>query len=418
MRTLRVCFNVPVDSVLSYEDARTTVEQQATIAAETKPAVERVALLASRGRVLADPLLADRDLPPFDRSTRDGYAVRSSDVARVPVTLKCTASVRAGDLFEAEIGPGECVEIMTGACVPGGADAVVMVEYSRRDGNSVEILREVRPEENIVRRGSEAQQREQLVPAGVRISFPQIAVAASIGTTELAVYRKPRIAVLSTGDEVVPIDATPGAVQIRNSNAFSLAAQIADAGGEPVLLPIAPDEPVRLRELIEQGLSHDLLLLSGGVSMGKFDLVENVLAELGATFFFTGAKIQPGKPIVFGQVRDKYFFGLPGNPVSTMVTFELFARVMVQGLAGVLPSPLLTVGARLTELVRTATGLTRFLPALLRPGQHVSDPPEVRLLAWKGSGDVVSIARSHAWLIVPPDRPELPAGELVSVLVR
>ncbi len=212
---------------------------------------------------------------------------------------------------------------MTGAPVPAGADAVVMVEYTSQHGKQVEITRSVVPGENIVPRGAEARQGAPLLDRGLRLNEAAIALAASVGKSQLQVYKRPRVAVLTTGDEIVDIEAAPGPTQIRNSNSYSLAAQIRRAGGEPVLLPVAPDEPQGLRRLIEEGLQSDLLLLTGGVSMGRYDLVEQVLAEMQAEFFFTGAKIQPGRPVVFGKcgagtpaapklsaAAGTYFFGL------------------------------------------------------------------------------------------------------------
>jgi molybdopterin molybdotransferase len=239
------------------------------------------------------------------------------------------------------------------------------------------------------------------------------------------------VAVLSTGDEVVEIGAAPGPAQIRNSNSYSLAAQIQNAGGEAVRLSIAPDERGRLRALIEQalieeGLSCDLLLLTGGVSMGKYDLVEQVLGELKAEFYFTGVEIQPGRPVVFGSCRTgvrvrtlpphkKYFFGLPGNPVSTMVTFELFARPMIEALAGMTPRPLIFLKARLKSEIRTKTGLKRFLPAVLA-GEF--ENAEVELARWQGSGDIAALARANCYVVIPPDRERIGAGEWVPLLLR
>jgi len=237
---------------------------------------------------------------------------------------------------------------------------------------------------------------------------------------------------------VVEIEATPGAAQIRNSNSYSLAAQVQNAGGEAVRLAIAPDERGRLRSLIEDGLGCDLLLLTGGVSMGKYDLVEQVLGELQAEFYFTGAEIQPGRPIVFGSCgadalarvdgqaaagtrarapapHKKYFFGLPGNPVSTMVTFELFARPMIEALAGQTPQRLIFLRARLKSDIRTKTGLKRFLPAVLS-GEF--ENAEVELARWQGSGDVAALARANCYVVVPPDRERIDSGEWVSLLMR
>ncbi len=346
-----------LSSVLSFEDARRVVEEQAARvqASET----ESVVLLAAAGRVLAEPVTADRDLPPFPRSTRDGYAVRSSDLSQLPATLDVIGEIKAGEKLEripATLGSGQSVSIMTGAPIPAGADAVVMVEYTSRRGERVEIARSVIPGENVVPRGAEARQGSPLLDRGLRLTEAAIALAASVGKSRLDVYQRPRVAVLTTGDEIVSIDAVPGPTQIRNSNSYSLAAQILRAGGQPVLLPIAPDESQGLQRLVEEGLKLDLLLMTGGVSMGRYDLVEQVLAEMHAEFFFTGAKIQPGRPVVFGQcgadtnVRERpvtYFFGLPGNPVSTMVTFELFARPVLEALAGMLPRKLIFLHARL-----------------------------------------------------------------------
>jgi molybdopterin molybdotransferase len=261
------------------------------------------------------------------------------------------------------------------------------------------------------------------VDRGTLLDYSTIAIAASVGMSRLPVFRKPRIAVLSTGDEIVPFETSPGPAQIRNSNTYSLAAQVLEAGGEPVPLPIAPDEPGRLRSLIEEGLGADLLLLTGGVSMSKYDLAEQVLAELKAEFYFTGAQIQPGRPVVFGSCsvgppgnsQRKYFFGLPGNPVSTMVTFELFVLPMVQALAGMKPRPLIFLKARLKSEIRTKPGLKRFLPALLS-GEF--ENAEVELARWEGSGDVAALARANCYLVVLPDREQIGAGEWVSLLMR
>jgi molybdopterin molybdotransferase len=223
------------------------------------------------------------------------------------------------------------------------------------------------------------------------------------------------MAVLATGNELVRIDERPEPHQIRNTNSYSLAAQIAEAGGEPVLLGTAGDDAAQLRELIEQGLKADLLLISGGVSVGRYDLVEQVLRELGAEFLFTGVLIQPGKPLVFGRVKEKYFLGLPGNPLSTLVTFELFARPMLDALAGAKPQPLHFLQARLKAEIKTKTGLTRFLPGLLTGQQEQT---EVELVKWQGSGDLVSAARANCYVVIPPNKEKIPAGAMIAVIPR
>ena len=414
---------VPV--VLSFEDARRTVEQHASRVRQ--PKVEPVDLLSAAGRVLAEPIQADRNLPPFPRSTRDGYAVRAADVARVPATLDVLGEIKAGESLEnipKHIGSVQAASIMTGAPVPYGADAVVMVEYSAQQGNRVEIQRSVAPGENIVPSGAEAKQGSVLVERGVRLNDAAIALAASAGQSRVQVYNRPQVAVLTTGDEIVSIDANPGPTQIRNSNSYSLAVQIRKAGGEPVLLPIAPDEPRKLRTLIEEGMKSDLLLMTGGVSMGRYDLVEQVLTELHAEFFFTGAKIQPGRPVVFGKcgagapAREKpgtYFFGLPGNPVSTMVTFELFARPILEALAGMSLRKLQFTYAKLKSEIRVKPGLRRFLPAMLSGEFEAS---LVELVPWQGSGDVAATARANCYIVIPSDRDRFPAGEFVAILSR
>jgi molybdopterin molybdotransferase len=410
------------EKIVSFEEARHTVEQHAS---QLHPrGKELVELLDSIGLILAEPIHADRNFPPFPRATRDGYAVLAADLSQLPATLRVIGEIKAGAEAAIKLGPGEAVAIMTGAPAPPGADAVVMVEHTSRTGDEVEISKGVAAGDNIVPAGSEAKRGERLLSPGMRLDSAAIAVAASVGKSHLLVYSKPRVAVLATGDELIDIAAPPAPHQIRNSNSYSLAAQVQTAGGEPVLLPIAPDNPGRLRELITDGLEADLLLLTGGVSMGEYDLVEEVLAELQAEFFFTGAKIQPGRPIVFGRVacgagvptpEYKYFFGLPGNPVSTMVTFELFARPMVEALAGLLPRKLAFLHAKLKSEIKTKPGLKRFLPATLS-GEF--EQAEVELIHWQGSGDIAASARANCYVVVPPDREKIAADEWVPVLMR
>jgi molybdopterin molybdotransferase len=417
-------------SILSFEDARHLVEEHA---AQLRPhGKELVELLEGAGQILAEPILADRNFPPFPRAMRDGYAVRAADLARVPATLEVIGEIKAGARAEdvPTLQPGQAADIMTGAPAPSGSDAVVMVEHTARDGGRVQITKLVAAGDNIAAIASEAKRAERLLSSGARLDYAAIAVAASVGRSRLLVYRKPKVAILSTGDEIVDIDVPPAATQIRNSNTYSLAAQVQAAGGEPVLLPIAPDEPARLRELIADALESDLVLLAGGVSMGKYDLVESVLAEFEAEFFFTGVLIQPGKPAVFGRVpcgrgqlaRESastpahvYFFGLPGNPVSTMVTFELFARPILEALAGMTPRKLAFLKARLKSEIRTKTGLTRFLPAILS-GEF--ENTEVELARWHGSGDIASMARANCYVVIPPDREKIQADEWVPILLR
>jgi molybdopterin molybdotransferase len=437
-----VSSSTPSSRIVSFEVARHLVEQYAR--ANIPQQTETLELLAGLGRVLAETIVADRDQPAFDRATRDGYAVRSADLVEIPARLKVVGELKAGALPDPEscwVGTGEAVEIMTGAPLPSGADAVVMVEHTSLAASTLEsfvdVQRRVNRGENLVPRGAEARAGQQLLDRGRKLDPAGIAIAAGVGKSQVEVFRKPRVAVLATGDELVHIDKTPGAAQIRNSNSYSLAAQVQNAGGEAVLLAIAPDEEARLRTLIEEGLGWDLLTLTGGVSMGKYDLVEQVLGELNAEFYFTGAEIQPGRPVVFGSCADafsragidsdagtrtrvsaphrKYFFGLPGNPVSTMVTFELFVRPMIEALAGMTPKPLIFLSARLKSEIRTKTGLKRFLPAVLS-GEF--ENAEVELSRWQGSGDVAALARANCYVVIPPDVERIEAGQAVSLLMR
>lgn len=404
--------------VLSFEKADETIRRYCQHI--QPPRSDSVALIASLGRVLAEEVKADRDFPPFPRSTRDGYAVRAADVAKVPTKLRVLGQIKAGGTFAGSVHPGQAVEIMTGAAVPAGADSVVMVEYTAAAGDQVEVQRAVSAGENVVAAGAEARAGEALLGSGTRISPAQIAMMSAVGKANLKVYRKPRVAVLSTGDELVDVSETPSAHQIRNSNSYSLCAQVIQAGGEPFQLSVAPDEEGELTTLIHAGLdAADLLVLSGGVSMGKFDLVEMVLNKLGARFFFTGALIQPGRPVVFGEIKKGArvvpFFGLPGNPVSVMTTFDLFVRPLLDALSGAQPRRTPAVSARLKKSLKTKTGLTRFLPAILEGGLY---DPAVEIVPWQGSGDLLAASRANCYLVAPPDRESLPEGEMVTVVMR
>jgi molybdopterin molybdotransferase len=402
--------------MLVFPDALRTVREKLS---ETKlsPSVETLPLLEARGRVLAEDLRADRDYPPFDRSTRDGYAVHSAEAQSVPVTLECIGEARAGKPYPGSLEnrPGACVEIMTGAPLPSGADAVVMLEHTKAEGPRIEVLRAVAAHENVVRRGSEARSGAVVLPRSRRLNPGDLGLLASIGQTQVSVFRRPTVAILPTGDEVVPADQQPQWFQIRNSNAVTLAGAVRAAGGVPRLLGIAPDETDRLRLLIERGLESDLLLLSGGVSAGKYDLVEQVLAELGAEFHFRSVAIRPGKPLVFGRAKGRFFFGLPGNPVSTFVTFELFARPVVGMLEGASFDLPVFTRARLGAPFRQNTGLTTFMPARV---ESQGCDPVVTLVGWQGSGDLVGLTSANCFLVVHPQQTHLAAGEWVDVWMK
>jgi molybdopterin molybdotransferase len=394
--------------MLSFEAAYASVVQEVT-QARSHPAIESVALDAAHGRVLAEPCHADRDYPALNRSVRDGFAVRSADL---PGQLRIAGESRAGGSFAGTVEPGAAVEIMTGAPIPSGADCVVMIEHVESDSSTVSISAPAPPGQFISFCGEEARAGQLLIPAGKRLAFTEIALLASTGHPQVSVYAKPRVAILPTGDELVPITETPFPHQVRNSNAHSLAAQVIRSGAKSYLLPPALDNEDDTRSAIERALSSDLLLLSGGVSAGKYDIVERVLSSLGAEFFFDRVAIQPGQPLVFGRVQGKFFFGLPGNPGSTMVTFEIFARAAIELLSGQSETHIPFARGRLTKDFQHKPVLTRFLPALLT-GEGDLTP-----LPWKGSSDVPAISRANAFLMAAAAQAEWKAGDTMPVLFK
>jgi molybdopterin molybdotransferase len=416
--------------VLEFAEALRVVLHHA--AGVRAPGPENVALLASAGRVLAEDVKADRDQPPFDRAIRDGFAVRAEEWM-AGTRLAVVGQVRAGEVWTGgEIVAGSAIEIMTGAGVPRRADAVVMIEHVKQDAREVWAVagRSLAAGENIVPRGSEAHAGEVLLVAGTLMGAAEIALAAACGRAQIAVGRRPLVAIVATGDELVELDQTPEAQQIRNSNSYALAAMVEAAGGQARRMAIARDTREDLRERIEEGRKSGLVLLSGGVSAGKYDLVEDVLAEFGAEFFFTGVKMQPGKPVVFGRLPRSgsvergvelaeerewtYFFGLPGNPVSTQVTFHCFVEPMLRAMCGGPVEGPKFVQATLGEGVRGRAGLTRVLPAFLR---HDLERSEVRLTGWQGSGDLAANARANCYAVLPDGR-DLKAGDVITVLLR
>ncbi|MGE5326962.1 MAG: gephyrin-like molybdotransferase Glp [Deltaproteobacteria bacterium] len=399
---------------LTFDQALAILHEKVAVA-NPKPAVESVALETACRRILAREVASDRDYPPFHRSTRDGFAVRSVEVAHPPAVLDRVGEVQAGASFQKRVTAGQCVQIMTGAPLPEGCDAVVMIEHTRAQGSKVEINRAVRPWENVVRRGSEAAAGQSILPPGRRLGAGEVGLLAAVGMSTVQVFARPRVAIIPTGDEVVPVEQVPQWFQIRNSNAAMLAAQVEAAGATSLLHGIAPDNAEALRGIISKGLDADLLIMSGGVSMGKYDLVKQVLAELGAEFIFHGVEIRPGKPTLFGRLHGKFFFGLPGNPVSSYVTFEVFARPVVEVLAGGASEKPVFLRARLAETMTNRTGLTYFLPARvdMQGGEAVA-----RAVGWQGSGDLVGVVASNCFLVLHPGQKELAAGEWVDVLQR
>lgn len=427
---------LPNHKVLSFNEASEIVDARAARLAQHMPQVERVKLAQAAGGVLAEVLRADSDQPPFARSTRDGFACRAAE-ASTHRSLSLAGSIRAGEAPPGPLPRGAAWEIMTGAPVPAGADAVIMLEHVETSGSgstggasmrNVRLLpeRTVAEGENIVARGAQARKGDRLLPVGTAIGAAQIALAASCGCTELKVFARPRVAILATGDELVPIGTKPAPGQIRNSSNAMLAAMVAAAGGEPWLLPIARDTAKSLDAALARAAAADLLLITGGVSAGKFDLVEPALARAGATFHFTGVRIQPGKPLVFAERpveskktvrkrrRMQCCFGLPGNPVSSAVTFLLFGAPVLAAIAGRLDRGPRFALAQLKGDVKTKPGLTRFLPAACTFSDAL---PQVELVPWQGSGDLAAMARANCFLVVPEEADRIEAGEIVRILL-
>jgi molybdopterin molybdotransferase len=411
--------------LLPFDEVFSVVTECAGRLSARIPALERVDLAQSAGRILAQPLRADSDQPPFARSTRDGFACRASE-ASAHQPLAVAGTIRAGDSPSSPLAPGSAYEIMTGAPVPDGADAVAMLEHVETLDNRVRLLppRMLEPGENVVARGAQAHAHDELLPTGTPIGAAQIALAATCGLSSLDVFVRPRVAILTTGDELVPVDAVPGPGQIRNSNAPMLAALVAAAGGEPITLSTAADNDDALAGALARAAGADMLLISGGVSAGKFDLVEPALERLGARFHFTGVRIQPGKPLVFGElpggeISGLPFFGLPGNPISSAVTFTLFAAPVLAALAG---SRIAVPRFALAQLAEDATrgfkpGLTRFVPALCEFASTSGRLPHVARVTMHDSGDIAAFSRSNCFLVIPEHESDLKEGAIVRILL-
>src|SRR6267378_7435243 len=379
--------------------------------------VESVALSDSLDRVLAEDIVADCDLPPFDRAQMDGYAVRAGDVATTPVRLRIVGESAAGSGWHHEMKTGEAVRIMTGAPVPNGADAVQQVELTREpDGAGfIEILEQVDVGRSIVRRASEIKAGETVLRAGEDINAAMIATLASFGYAELKVGRRPHVANMATGSELVDIDQKPGKDQIRDSNNYTLAAYAKLAGATVERLPLAGDDTEGLKKQIAEAAARsDVLITSGGVSMGVYDFTKAALKELGAEIFFERVALRPGKPTVFARLGNTLVFGLPGNPVSVAVTFSLFVRAALRKMQGAKQPGLIEETAVLARAVKGSGERESYLPAILRTdeqGTLLAEP-----LKWGGSSDFVAFARATALIDLPAGVKMIEAGDRVTIV--
>jgi len=399
--------------MLSVAEAIQIVRQQtAPLSSELVPVEQAL------GRVLAAEVVADTDLPPFDRSQMDGYAVRAADVSEIPARLRIVGESAAGKGWHHELAEGQAVRIMTGAPVPAGADSVQQVELTTelKDGTVVELLEPVEPERSIVKRGSEITAGEVVLRAGTTINAAMMAVLAAFGYAQVEVFRKPRVAVLATGSELVPVNQKPGQDQIRDSNNYSISAYAELAGAVVERMPLTGDETSLLKkQLAEAAKGTDLIVTSGGVSMGVYDLTKAALRELDAEIFFERVALRPGKPTVFARLPNGTFvFGLPGNPVSVAVTFNLFARAALLTMQGTSEPALKRETAVLARSVKGTTERDSYLPAQLT----TNDDAELVAfpLKWGGSSDFVAFALTTALVIVPANVKTIEAGSLVSVL--
>jgi molybdopterin molybdotransferase len=377
---------------------------------------EEVELAQAPGRVLAEDVRADADLPPFDRSAMDGYAVRAADVAGAPVVLPVAGQIRAGQYPELPLPPGAAVQVMTGAAVPAGATAVQPVEKTRGlDGGArVEILEPVAAGAHIARQGSEVAAGDVVLEAGGTIDPAAIAVLAAVGKARPLVGRRPTVSVLVTGDELVDVSDTPSRGRIRNSNGYAVIAQAAAAGAVVTSLGVVPDDADRMAAAVREGLASDVLVISGGVSEGVFDLVEGVLARSDVALLFTKVAIKPGAPLVFGRRGETLVFGLPGNPVSAQVTFDVFVRAALLRMQGAQVVSRPRVEVELLEALTNRSGRRNHLPARIhsRGGRLVA-----ARVPTAGSADVVAHAAANGLVVLDASRVSAAAGERAEALL-
>jgi len=376
---------------------------------------QEIAIDLSPGRILAEDIVADTDLPPFDRAQMDGYAVRAADVANVPASLRIVGESAAGAGWHHEMKAGEAVRIMTGAPVPSGADAVQQVELTRENDSQVEILAPVELGRSIVRQASEIKSGETVLRAGEEINAAMIATLASFGYAKVKVSRQPRVAVMATGSELVDVDQKPGQDQIRDSNNYTIEAYATMSNAVVERLPLAGDDTEELKRQISRAAAHaDVLITSGGVSMGVYDFTKAALKDLGAEIFFERVALRPGKPTVFARLGSTLVFGLPGNPVSVSVTFNLFVRTALRAMQGAKETTLPVEHAVLARNLKGSIDRESYLPATLRTdekGMLLAQP-----LKWGGSSDFVSFARATALINLPAGAGIIESGTSVTIV--
>ena len=386
---------------------------------------ERVPILETLGQVLAEHIFSCNDIPPLDNSAMDGYAIRAEDIVGAshnhPVRLRIAGNLAAGFVFQGTVEPGTAVRIMTGAPVPRGADTVIRFERTQRDGDEVEILEEVSRGRNIRRAGEDVRRGELVLPQGTVLRPQEIGMLASLGHGEALVHRRPRVAILATGDEVVYIGQSLAPGKIHDANSYSNAAQVIRYGGVPLLLGIARDRreelSAKIREGLEQGV--DLFLTSAGVSVGDYDVVKEVLATEGEIHFWW-VNMKPGKPLAFGQIGGVPLLGLPGNPVAAMISFELFARSAILKMLARETWDKPSVEAVMQDGITRKDNRRHYLRVRVwREGTDTEVPGQyyARLTGPQGSGILTSMVQANGLAVIPEERGELAAGERVEVLM-
>jgi len=377
---------------------------------------EKVSILDALGRVIAEDIHTDQDIPPLDNSGMDGYAVRSEDMQNAsqgrPVRLRVIEDLRAGFVSQKTVKMGECIRIMTGAPVPRGADAVIPVEDTKEENGFVSVLKTLSAGENIRRAGEDVKKGERVISTGDLIRPAEIGMLASVGRSFVAVYQMPLVAILCTGDELVDVDGDLGQAKIVSSNSYTLAAQVKDCGALPVQLGIAGDRKEEIKEKLLQGLRADVLISSAGVSMGDYDFVRDVLKELGAEMIFWQVAMKPGKPVAFWMFDKKPVFSLPGNPVSSMVSFEQFVRPALLKMMGHRQIFRPIIGATLKDDIRKEPGRRHFIRGAVSLGK---DSFDVTVVGSQGSGILRSMVRANGLIIIPEDCEFVRAGEKVKV---
>jgi molybdopterin molybdotransferase len=380
--------------------------------------VERASTMSALSRVLAEEVRSPRDVPGFDNSAMDGYAVRAADVRRAcesnPVRLRVVETIAAGAMPARRIGEGEASQIMTGAPLPSGADAIVPVERTRGAGGEVEVIVSSEAGAFIRPRGEDLRAGEVVMTPGKRLSAADLGLLASLNRSMVEVYRRPRVAIVATGDELVEVDQVPTGAQVVNSSAYALYGGVLEAGGEPIVLKVARDRPDEIRQRLSEALAFDVILSTGGVSVGQFDHVKDVLDNLGLSTLFHGVAQKPGRPLKFGLIGKRPVFGLPGNPVSTLVCFYLYALPAILKMGGRARVGLPRVAARCAIDIKTSNGLTEFVRVGL---ERRESEVFARPTGSQGSGILSSLSRADGLLIGPAKETVLRAGSYATVLV-